>query len=102
MRLDYLVEQSQSQFEMLIELYEKKELVNHLMKTQGRSDSDVEKRETQDDESLEGRRREDQGDEDHDVGFEGDYHQGSGRSLGQEENIEMTEEAKQASFSIQR
>ncbi len=64
----------------------------------GRSDSDVEKRETQDDESLEGRRREDQGDEDHDVGFEGDYHQGSGRSLGQEENIEMTEEAKQASF----
>lgn len=62
----------------------------------GRSDSDVEIREAKDDGSLEDRRREFQGDEEYDVGLEGDYHQGSSGIL--EENIEPVEEADEASF----
>lgn len=61
-----------------------------------RSDSDDTRRETQDDGSLEDRGRELQGDEDYDVGLEGDSHQGSSGSL--EENSQDLEEAEEASF----
>lgn len=60
------------------------------------SDSDDTRRETQDDGSLEDRGRELQGDEDYDVGLEGDSHQGSSGSL--EENSQDLEEAEEASF----
>ena len=63
----------------------------------GRSDSDAENREAKDDGSFEDRRRELQGDEEYDVGLEGDYHQGSSGRL-EEENIETMEEADEASF----
>ncbi|UQF71652.1 DEAD/DEAH box helicase family protein [Vagococcus lutrae] len=64
----------------------------------GRSDSNDEKREAQDDGSLEDKRRELQRDEDNDVSLEGDYRQGSRGSLDQKDNTEEMEEAEGASF----
>lgn len=61
-----------------------------------RSDSDDTRRETQDDGGLEDRGRELQGNEDYDVGLEGDSYQGSSGSL--EENSKDLEEAEEASF----
>lgn len=106
MRLNYLVEtESQSQFDnKLIELLREGRASEALDGNAGRSDSDVLERETQDDEGLEDRRREFQGNEEHDGGIERDNYQRSSRSLekeeNKEENIEITEEAEQASFSM--
>ncbi len=97
MRLEFLAEsENQEQWELLTDLYYEKKLVPHLMETQERAIRMDEGRETENDGSLglEG------GDEDRkatgirganeqsDFELEGDHHQGSSRSLENQEGNE--------------